>query len=567
MALPSVKISRLSQFPATSETGKVAEYSIELTAAPFEDVSIQFTSDDATEGRVQATSRLITFTPSNWNQPQSIFVEGVDDYDNDGNVAYKVLGKVVTEDLTYNRVVVQNINLTNLDDGEDAPITPEKWQGTALTDYFQGKNGNDILYAGGGQDQLKGGRGDDELYGEQDNDRLFGEIGNDVLYGDYGKDTLNGGVGNDELYGEQGTDTLVGEDGNDLLDGGIQGDSMVGGRGNDTYMVDSTADVLVDNGAAADIDTVIVTQNISYTLGANIENAQSTALGDSNITGNGLNNAISGNDAKNVLDGGIGSDSLAGGGGADSLLGGAGNDELSGGAGNDTMRGGAGVDCADFEKAGISLSINLQTGVAKGDGSDLLFEIEDICSGKGNDTLTGNGGANDIEGGAGNDRVDGGGGNDIIECGLGADNAIGGIGSDDIEGGAGRDSLSGGDGVDTLTGCDDVANGGRGEVDWLTGGAGADIYELGWANGCFYDDGSSTALGIADYAIVADFQVGIDRLVLDGRASNYYIGASVSGVRGFGVYSERGTTDELVAVIQSTTTVTVQNTIQVSLFV
>lgn len=560
-----VNITRISQFPATSESGKVAEYSVSLSAAPREDVTIQFTSGNTAEGKLQNPS--LTFTPSNWNSAQSLFIQGVDDFLDDGNVAYSVTGKVVTLDLTYNRVAVPVINLTNLDDGQDTPLYIRGDQGENLVDYIQGQNGNDRLYGGYDQDNIKGGRGDDRIYGEQDDDLLFGELGNDKLYGGYDDDRLDGGEGADNLFGEQGLDTLLGGAGNDVLDGGIEGDSMVGGVGNDTYYVDSTADKVVDSGATSDIDTVIVTQSITYTLAAGIENAQTTALGDSNITGNALGNGITGNDGKNNLDGGAGSDSLAGGAGADSLLGGAGNDELSGGVGNDTMRGGAGVDCADFEKAGISINVNLQTGRATGEGSDLLFDIEDICAGSGNDTLAGSDGVNDIEGGAGNDRANGGAGNDAVDGGLGNDLVDGGIGSDLVEGGLGRDSLIGGAGVDTLTGCFDGANGGRGELDRVTGGTDADWFELGWSGGCFYTDGSTTSTGTSDYVLITDFQVGIDRLILDGAASNYYFGASVSGVNGSGLYLEQGATDELVAVIQSTTTITVQNTIAVAQFV
>ena len=525
-----VNISRKSQFPATSETGKVAEYSVSLSAAPREDVTIQFTSGNTAEGKLQNSS--ITFTSANWNTAQSLYIQGVDDFLDDGQVAYSVTGKVVTSDLTYNRVTVPVINLTNLDDGDDTPLYIRGDQGENTVDYIQGKNGNDRLYGGYDQDNIKGGRGDDRIYGEQDDDLLFGELGNDKLYGGYDDDKLDGGEGADQLFGEQGLDTLLGGNGNDVLDGGIEGDSMVGGIGNDTYYVDSLADKIVDNGTTADIDSVIVTQSITYTLAAGIENAQTTALGDSNLTGNSLSNSLAGNDGKNILDGGTGNDALAGGAGSDSLLGGVGNDELAGGVGNDTIRGGAGVDCADFEKAGISINVNLQTGSATGEGSDLLFDIENISAGAGKDTLAGNTVANDIEGGAG---------------------------ADIINAGAGKD---------TLTGCVDSANGGTGEIDRLTGGADGDIFELGWSGGCFYNDGSVTSTGLTDYALITDFQVGVDRLQLDGAVSSYYIGSSgINGVTGSGLWYEQGAKDELVAVIQSTTTVTVSNTISVAYYV
>ena len=75
------------------------------------------------------------------------------------------------------------------------------------------------------------------------------------------------------------------------------------------------------------------------------------------------------------------------------------------------------------------------------------------------------------------------------------------------------------------------------------------------------------ATGTSDYALISDFQVGVDRLQLDGAVSNYYIGASVSGVKGYGVWFEQGANDELVAVVQSTTTVNITNTLKVALYV
>lgn len=528
-----ILISRISQFPATSETGKVAEYGISLSDAPMENVTIKFTSSNTAEGRVQ--NSIITFTPQNWDQPQSLYIQGVDDYLDDGTVAYSVTGKVITDDLTYNRASVPVISLVNLDDGMDKPmyIRGADDPDLDMVDYLKGQNGDDRIYGGYGQDNLKGGRGNDRIYGEQDDDLLFGEEGNDKLYGGYDDDKLDGGVGNDQLFGEQGLDTLLGGDGNDVLDGGIEADSMVGGSGNDTYYVDNAGDKVIDNGSASDVDTVIVTQSITYTLGANIENATTTATGDSNITGNTLNNGLTGNDAKNILDGGSGNDSLAGGGGSDSLLGGAGNDEIAGGTGNDTMIGGAGVDCADFEAAGGAEAINLLAGTATGsDGTDKLVDFENICSGKGNDSLTGNTVDNDITAGAGNDKVDAGAGND------------------------------------SLAGCVYGANGGQGEKDALTGGSGADLFQLGWSGGCFYNDGSTSNAGRGDYALITDFTVGMDRLQLDGVASNYYIGASgVTGVSGQGLWLEQGATDELIAIIQGNVTININNTVNVAYFV
>jgi len=529
VAAPGVTIKRTSTATATTEQGGLVQYSVVLDKAPMENVAIAFTSTDLTEGKVNTPS--LTFTPQNWSTPQTLTIQGVDDYLNDGNVAYNITGRITTDDLNYNRIVIKPIALLNNDDLRD---TDQTIYGTDDTDYLEGKDGNDRIYGKGGQDQLKGGIGNDRVYGQEDDDRLFGEAGNDQLYGGYDDDTLDGGADNDFLFGEQGLDTLLGGAGNDYLDGGIENDSMVGGAGNDTYLVDSVGDKINDLGATTDVDTVQVIQTINYTLPTNIENAAINATGNANLTGNALNNGLTGNDGKNILDGGTGNDSLSGGAGADSLLGGVGNDAFEGGLGNDTMRGGDGVDLADFAAAGVDMTIDLTTGRATGDGTDILFEIENILAGDGDDKLTGSAGANDLDGGAG------------------------------------IDSLNGGAGNDTLAGCFFGANGGRGERDTLVGGAGNDIFQLGWSSGRFYDDGNTANAGRTDYILITDFTIGQDKLQLDGAASGYYLAASgVTGVTGTGLYAEQGATDELIAIIRSanSTALNASNTVNTGLFV
>jgi hypothetical protein len=93
-AAPGIKISRTSTATATTETGSTVQYAIVLAAAPFENVTINFTSSDTTEGAV--TTPSLTFTKQNWNTPQTLTIQGVDDFLNDGNVAYTINGKVVT---------------------------------------------------------------------------------------------------------------------------------------------------------------------------------------------------------------------------------------------------------------------------------------------------------------------------------------------------------------------------------------------------------------------------------------------------------------------------------------
>ncbi len=345
----------------TTEAGGTASFGVALKTAPHHDVFLTLTSNDATEGvftSTQTPSQTVTFTPTNWNQVQTVSLKGVDDKIVDGDIAYIISTKVTSDDLTYDGMrsgtglPIANIIVTNSDD--DAPDTkygdrdPRILQddiylndvligGNGASDIY-GKDGRDELHGGNGDDRLYGGYGDDVLYGEADNDQLEGEQGDDKLYGGDGNDTLNGGTGNDKLSGGNG---------NDVLDGNQGADTMDGGNGADTYYVDNAGDVVSDSGTDTGVvDTVNIASYISstfkYTLGVGIENAvlNDTAK-DADLTGNASNNTLTGNAFDNQLAGGDGTDTLKGGAGNDSLTGGSGNDQLLGGDGNDLVFGGA----------------------------------------------------------------------------------------------------------------------------------------------------------------------------------------------------------------------------------
>ena len=59
-----------------------------LNAVPASDVTIAISSSDTTEGTVSTSS--LTFTPSNWNVPQTVTVTGVFDYLTDGERPYTI---------------------------------------------------------------------------------------------------------------------------------------------------------------------------------------------------------------------------------------------------------------------------------------------------------------------------------------------------------------------------------------------------------------------------------------------------------------------------------------------
>ncbi len=77
------------------------------------------------------------------------------------------------------------------------------------------------------------------------------------------------GTANISGTGNDINNTLTGNSGNNLLDGSGGADSMSGGGGDDTYVVGNSFDAVIE-GANAGSD--LVQSNISYTLGANVEN-------------------------------------------------------------------------------------------------------------------------------------------------------------------------------------------------------------------------------------------------------------------------------------------------------
>ena len=101
--------------------------------------------------------------------------------------------------------------------------------------------------------------------------------------------------------------------------------------------------------------------------------------------------------------------------------------------------------------------------------------IEDLFTGAGDDTLTGNAATNRIEAGAGHDMIDGGDASDFLDGGTGNDTLYGGQGNDSLLGRDGDDWVDGGDNHDNIAlhGGDDYALGREGN-DSIGGGDGND---------------------------------------------------------------------------------------------
>jgi Ca2+-binding RTX toxin-like protein len=236
-------------------------------------------------------------------------------------------------------------------------------------------NVENLTFLGADAEQFvgTGNAGNNTIGGGDLADTLSGLGGNDTLNGGLGADTLNGGDGNDTLNGGDDNDALNGGLGNDTLNGGTGADTMAGGDGNDIYDVDQAGDIVSETNADSLVGGVDrVDSDVSYTLGANLENLTLTgaaAIG----RGNALANVIVGNGSANQLFGAGGNDTLTGNAGDDLLDGGSGDDTLSGGDQNDTIIGGAGNDTIDVGTGFNTLVYN-----AAGFGADTIASFDAI---------------------------------------------------------------------------------------------------------------------------------------------------------------------------------------------
>ncbi len=254
----------------------------------------------------------------------------------------------------------------------------------------------------------------------------------------------------------------------------------------DSPPVSAEEDLLIDvieTAAAGDIPEALENITIGATAGVNFITGSSEAddwggtVHTDYYRGLGGDDIISGYNGNDTLLGDEGNDTIYGANGKDVIDGGPGDDLLAGGNGDDTMYGATGNDTVSYD-GDLPVEVSLLTGIATGDGTDTLFDIENIIGSTKDDILTGNNDEdNTISGGEGDDIINGLSGNDTASY-VSADSAVnvslvsgavnsGGDGNDTLisienligsehndtlKGDAGSNTLIGGVGSDTLTG-------------------------------------------------------------------------------------------------------------------
>jgi len=462
--------------------------------------------------------------------------------------------------------IVPNGTRVRFDRTDPAPFNIDI--GTTEKLVLNANGGDDIITAGNGLAALieltvDGGTGNDRITGGDGDDVLLGGDGNDTVTGGRGADTgllgagddvfiWNPGDGNDTVEGLAGLDTMLFNGANiaekmeisanagrvrftrDIanITMDVNGTESIEVRalgGADVITVndlsgtattdvkidlgdangagDGQADTIVINATAGD-DVITVSNNngvVTVTgLAATVTVSHFEAADRIVIHGLGGNDVVDATGLGTAMlltaDGGDGDDVLIGSNGADTLLGGAGDDVLIGSGGNDILDGGTG-DNVIVQNAAVGTISSTAVGQTRA-----LLAQSDVTAGNDHITVTHADGAVRIEGvgapvivadavAAHGLVVSGGAGDDVIDAsGFAADTAM-------------RFILSGGSG-------NDVLRGGH-ENDLMVGGAGADRFGFSGQNGT---------------DTVADFQHGIDQILLTGYGSVFGSFADLAGV-------------------------------------
>jgi Ca2+-binding RTX toxin-like protein len=231
-----------------------------------------------------------------------------------------------------------------------------------------------------------------------------------------------------------------------------------------------------------------------------------------------------------------GDDTVGGGSGNDQMRGGAGDDGVSGGLGDDTLDGDtpgavdAGTaDTVDYSGSATAVTVNLNAGVATGEGLDTLVGVagnnsfERIVGSDQNDVLTGDDSGNRITPGLGDDTVAGGApGSPTVDFLAGGTPVVTGdtVNYSNIAEAAGvqinlqTNLVEGAAGKDTLTGIEH-ARGSQGD-DTITDRAESNNYMRGQAGKDTFDQGGDPGGFVAETDVI-DGEADVDKVNYSAR--------------------------------------------------
>ncbi|WRH68964.1 MAG: calcium-binding protein [Planktothrix sp. GU0601_MAG3] len=371
--IPSIKITQSQGSTNITEEGVTDFYEVILTSQPTANVIVKITPDSQTDlGNGEDNPIELTFTPDNWNSPQLVTVNAIDDSIVEDKIHTSTLvHSISSSDNNYNSNTpifidqVETYFLTVDITENDKPLPP----GTANIRLIQPANTTEV-WEGFGFD----------IYKVVLDSEPTANVAIAINYGT-------------QITGDQPTLTFTSNNWSIPQFVKIEG---------------VEDQVIEDEQLSLSINHITNSQDSRYNalekqLIFNIEDndnlGEEPNLSSDNIIGlTDKDNQTQASETDDIIYGRDGNDQLMGKGGNDMILGQKGADGLMGEAGNDLLIGGNGTDFID---GGI--------------GDDILF------GGEGNDRLYGKEGNDQLFGDLGNDRLDGGEGVDTLTGYIGND--------------------------------------------------------------------------------------------------------------------------------------------------
>lgn len=127
--IPGVTIVESGGSTAVTEGGATDTYTLVLNTRPASLVTISFN----TGSQLQPIAN-ISFNPGNWNTPQTVVVQAIDDAINEGNHTGTIIHTVTSGDVNYNGLAVPNITVAITDNDVPAVTIVESGGSTNVTE-------------------------------------------------------------------------------------------------------------------------------------------------------------------------------------------------------------------------------------------------------------------------------------------------------------------------------------------------------------------------------------------------------------------------------------------------
>jgi hypothetical protein len=113
-----------------TEGGARDTYSVLLTSQPLDTVMI----DLVTDGQVLVSPDFLMFSPSNWNQPQTVTVSAADDAFAEGSHTGAIRHAVISGDVDYNGFFLRDVVASITDDDIASVVVVESGGGTGIAE-------------------------------------------------------------------------------------------------------------------------------------------------------------------------------------------------------------------------------------------------------------------------------------------------------------------------------------------------------------------------------------------------------------------------------------------------